>query len=651
MAAKNAHKRKKDPSVTTAGGAGVRGDTPTLQSRHKPPASAALTGPWFSSRPVWVAIVLTILNIFIYASVRHHNFLAWDDPEYLSENPLVTAGLTWSGFQWAFTTGHMGNWNPLTWLSYMLGVQLFGLAAGPQLLINLGFHVLSTLLLFGLLNEMTGALWRSASVAALFAVHPLHVESVAWVSERKDVLSAFLGLLTLWAWLGYTRRPGILRYLILISAFIAALMAKPMVVTLPFLMLLLDYWPLRRVKFEGGGMSGLWVSAMPAIREKLPLFAVALLSGVVTFIAQQRGGAVAGLTKLSFGFRIENALVSYVAYIGKMFWPVNLSPLYPLHLLPALVVAGSAIVLFVVSVAAIRWGNRRPWFAVGWLWYVITLLPVIGLVQVGSQAMADRYTYLPLIGLFIILAWGLAELTARTSHGIPLVPVAASALILVCVFTARAQVEYWRDSLTLWTHAVQLDAVSDTSQRLLADALSKIGRYPESIPHYSEALRLNPDNAEAHTGLGYALAGEGKFADAIGQYSESLRLKPGLFDAHNDLAIALASQGRVDEAIGHYREALRIRPYIADAHSNLGVALTRQGRTGEAVAQFEEALRLQPDNSDAHNNLGITLANQGRIDDAIAHFQRAVELRSDFESARNNLKFALSEREKKAAKR
>jgi protein O-mannosyl-transferase len=651
MAAKNSRKRKNETPIMASGGTGVRGDTPTLQSRHKSPASVALTGSWLSSRAAWVAIVLTILNIFIYASVRHHNFLAWDDPEYLSENPLVTAGVTWNGLQWAFTTGHMGNWHPLTWLSYMLGVRLFGLAAGPQLLINLGFHVLSTLLLFGLLNEMTGALWRSASVAALFAVHPLHVESVAWVSERKDALSAFLGLLTLWAWLGYTRRPGILRYLIPLSAFIAALMAKPMVVTLPFLMLLLDYWPLRRLKFEGSGLSGFLASLTPAIREKLPLFGVAFLAGVVTFVAQQRGGAVAGLTKLSLGFRIENALVSYVAYIGKMFWPVNLSPLYPLHPLPVFVVAGSAILLLVVSLAAIRWSERRPWFAVGWWWYVITLLPVIGLAQVGSQAMADRYTYLPLVGLFMILAWGLTELTAPLSHGIALVPVAAGTLILVCVFTARAQVEYWQDSLTLWTHAVQLDPVSDTSQRLLADALAKNRRYQESAPHYSEALRLNPDNAEAHTGFGYALAGEGKFADAISQYLESLRLKPGMFDAHNDLAIALASQGRLDEAIAHYREALRIRPYIADAHSNLGVALTRKGKTDEAIAQFEEALRLQPDNPDAHNNLGITLANQGLIDDAIAHFQRAAELRPDFESARSNLRFALSEREKKAAKR
>jgi Flp pilus assembly protein TadD len=640
MAAKTGRKRKKELLAAGAGQPRAGRETAAAASEIQPEFPMPRLA-------IWISLALIALSLFIYAPVQHHDFVAWDDPEYFAENPMVTAGLTWSGFQWAMTTGHMGNWNPLTWLSYMLSAGLFGLSAGPELLINAVLHAFNSMLLFVLLHAMTRAVWKSAFVAALFAVHPLHVESVAWVSERKDVLSTFLEFLTLWAYLWYTRRPGAVRYLTVAVAFTAALMAKPMVVTLPLLMLLLDYWPLGRLAVQKAGPSGAGRNSLrQKIVEKLPLLGVAFLVGIVTVVAQQKSGAVAGLTKSTMGFRIANALVAYVAYIGKMFWPAGLSALYPLHPLPPFLVAGSAIVLVVTSTAALRWGHAYPWIPVGWLWYFITLLPVIGIVQVGSQAMADRYTYVPLVGLSVILAWGASELTAGLSSRKSLLAAAAAVVILGCTIAAHAQVGYWQDSLALWTHAVEVDPLSDTSQRLLADALAKNGRYQEALPHYEEALRIEPGNAEAHTGLGYAYAGEGKPEDAIRQYREALRLKPDQVDAHNDLALALAGEGKFEEAIRHYNEVLRLKPHASGTHSNLGVSLFRVGRSSEAEAQLNEALRLQPGNADAHNNLGILFANQGRLNDAVLHFQRAVELRPDFEDARRNLSIALAQRDK-----
>jgi protein O-mannosyl-transferase len=641
---KTRRKRKQELLAASAG---------QPRTGHNTAAAASEIQPGFYVRhlAIWISLGLLAVSLFIYAPVRHHDFVAWDDPEYFAGNPMVTTGLTWSGFQWAMTTGHMGNWNPLTWLSYMLGVGLFGRSAGPELLINALLHALNAVLLFGLLHAMTRAIWKSAFVAALFAVHPLHVESVAWVSERKDVLSTFLGFLTLWAYLWYTRRPRAVRYLTVVATFAAALMAKPMVVTLPLLMLLLDYWPLDRLRLgKERPPEPDRNTLLQRTIEKLPLLGVALLVGIVTVVAQQRSGAVARLTKLTIGFRIANALVAYVAYIGKMFWPAGLSALYPLHPLPPLMVAGSVLLLLAISAACARWGRIYPWIPVGWLWYLITLLPVIGIVQVGPQAMADRYSYVPLAGLFVILAWGASALTAGLSSRKTLLAAASVIVILACTVTARAQVGYWQDSLALWTHAVEVDPLSDTSQRLLGDALSEQGSYREALPHYEEALRIEPNNAEAHTGLGYAFAGEGKAEDAIHQYREALRLKPDQMDAHHDLAVALAGEGKFEEAIGHYSEALRLKPYASDTHSDLGVSLIRVGRTSEGEAQLNEALRLQPDNADAHNNLGALFVNEGRLDDAVLHFQRAVALRPDFTGARRNLNIALAMREKTPGK-
>ena len=583
-----------------------------------------------SSRVVWISLALTAAIVFVYAHAPSHDYVAWDDPAYVSENLRVAAGLTADGIRWAFTTASMGNWHPLTWLSYMLGAQLFGMSAGAHVLVNVLLHTFNSLLLFALLRRMTGALWRSALVAALFAVHPLHVESVVWVSERKDVLSTLLGFLGLWAYLDYARAKSKGWYIAVLVFFVLGLMAKPMLVTLPFVMMLLDYWPLRR-------------PGRPLVREKIPLLALAAIAGVAAMLAQQQGGAVAAFERLPLGSRVANAIVAYAAYIGKMLWPAHLSAFYPLHPLTAGTVASSALLLMALSAGALLCARHHPYVTVGWLWYLITLAPVIGIIQVGSQSMADRYTYIPSVGLFIVAAWGCADLLDARPAGKFALTAAVAAILLACTAMARTQAEYWTNSKTLWAHALTVDADDDTAHRLLADALLKEGRREEAIDHYSAALRIRPSNADAHNGLGLALAGQGKYGQAIAEYAEAERLKPLLVDAHVNMGLALAAQQKLGPAIDEYNIALRIDPDFVNGRLSLALALAHTGRPNEAIAQYEEVLRLHPDNASAHNNLGVVLSGQGRIREAIAQFAAAVQARPDFAAARANLKQVMAQ--------
>jgi Flp pilus assembly protein TadD len=585
----------------------------------------------FSGQARWVCLALIAANLIVYAPVWHHGFVNFDDDDYVTANPVVQHGLTWHGVAWALTTDHASNWHPLTWLSHMLDVQLYGLDPGAHHLTNLLLHIANTLLLFGLLNRMTGALGRSAFVAGLFAVHPLHVESVAWVAERKDVLSTLFWMLTLWAYVEYVKRPdlsqsGLRRYAVVLLFFALGLLAKPMLVTLPFVLLLLDFWPLGRIGTGSNPAGGVeiscdeWSSISRLVWEKVPLLVLAVASSIVTFVVHRRGAAVISLTAVPLQLRVENALVSYVVYIGKMLWPVHLAVLYPYpRTLPAWWVATAFLFLVGMSVAVIRAGPRHPYLPVGWFWYLGTMVPVIGLIQVGDQAMADRYTYIPLIGLFIIVAWGVPDLLARWplrlwKFVLPTIslPAAAVLVILACAIAARGQLEYWEDSTTLWTHT----------------------------------LAVTTRNNIAHNNLGAVLADEGKIGEAIAHYSEALRIKPDYADAHNNLGVALDDQGKVDEAIAHYTEALLIKPTYADAHSNLGIALANQGKIDEAIAQFTEALRINPDSAKAHNNLGVALASQGKLDEAIAHFTEALRIKPDYTDAHNNLELALARRAK-----
>jgi Flp pilus assembly protein TadD len=611
----------------------------------------------FSGSAFWVSLILVVAVLVVYAPVRQYGFVTVDDPIYVSSNPTVSGGLTWSGLAWAFTTGFGCNWHPVTWLSHMLDVQIYGMNAGLQHVTNVFLHVANTLLLFWLLIRMTGAIGRSAFVAGLFALHPLHVESVAWIAERKDVLSTLFWMLTILAYVAYVRRPRLIRYLLVLVLFVLGLMAKPMLVTLPFVLLLLDVWPLKRVALTSdssdpsasGSSRRAWLRL---IVEKAPLLVLAAASSVVTYIVQQRGGAVNGngIIPFPWNLRVVNAVTSYIAYIGKMLWPARLAALYPCpRSISVWGVIGACLVLAGVSVAVVWMARRRPYLIVGWLWYLGTLVPVLGLIQVGDQSMADRYTYVPLIGLFIMVAWGASDACGcRPSWQRAMAALAAIALI-GCGISARAQVQTWESSTTLWEHTLAVTKNNYFAQNALGAVLVDQGQNEQAVAHLSEALRLEPAIAQAHLNLGIALARQGKMDEAMRHFSEALRLQPEFPEAQNSLGLALARRGQVSEAIAHYTEALRLRPNFADAHRNLGQALADIGKPTEAISQFTEALRLDPNLAEAHNNLGLVLAGLGRVDEAIAHYTEALRLRPDFVEAHYNLGLALASQGKNEA--
>jgi Tfp pilus assembly protein PilF len=540
---------------------------------------------------ICLLLVLTVLVVF-WQGVKN-DFTHFDDNQYVTENEHVQAGLTWKNLLWAFTTTHSVNWHPLTWLSHMLDCQLYGLNPAGHHLTNVLLHAASTVLLFLVLQWMTGARWRSAFVAALFAVHPLHVESVAWVAERKDVLSGFLWMLTLWAYTGYVYRPTPYRYLLTILCFILSILAKPMTVTLPLVLLLLDYWPLNRLvptrQVDGkdplvdkealSPNSGPWIATNVVI-EKLPFLAIAALASTVTLFVQYSSGAAKSLVQYPLTERITNALVSYVTYMGKMIWPQNLAVFYP-HPGQSLsmwqpILAG--LLLLIVLAIVVRAGRRHPYLPVGWLWYVGTLVPVIGLLQSGDQGMADRYTYIPLIGLFIIISWGVSEFGKNWRHRRIVLAVTASTVLVALSICTLLQIQYWKNDITLFTHA----------------------------------LKVTENNFVAHNNLGAALARQAKLQDGIAHFIEALRISPDYERAHFNLGLAKDKQGEIDEAIVHFSEALQIKPDYPEAHNGLGVALARQGRLEEAIAHFKAALQLQPDNGMARANLDLATELMGK---------------------------------------
>ena len=611
-----------------------RANQPAVEPKHRsvrglssvsaqgPPSGSPLSiaKSAFSGRALWISLALIVVNVVVYAPVWNYGFVNWDDPPYVTENPHVLGGLTWQGVAWAFTTEQTGNWHPLTWLSHMLDVQLYGMNAGGHHLTNLLLHIATTILLFGLLHRMTGALGRSAFVGGLFAVHPLHVESVAWVAERKDVLSTLLWMLTLWAYVGYVRRPRLGRYLVVFLLFALGLMAKPMLVTLPFVLLLLDVWPLNRMSLgaDSPGRSGLallWDQRSVVLRlvwEKLPLLALTVASSIGTFVVQRRGGAVFGLDTIPLSLRAGNALVSYVEYIGKMLWPAGLAVLYPYpRSLPGWWVAGAILGLIGGSLAVIWAARRHPYLPVGWLWYLGTLVPVIGLVQVGNQAMADRYSYVPLLGLFLMVGWGIPELLAHWPDRSRALPAAAVVAILACAITAGGQVQYWKSSIALWGHTLEVTTENSVAHNFLGNALANDGKISEAIVHYSEALRIKPDFVETHNNLGIALGVQGKSNEAMAHFSEALRINPRFEVAHNNLGVALANQGRIDEAIREFLEALRIAPDQADWHYYVAVMFNKKGETSEAIRHLEATLKLNPKHEEARRMLD-NLTSQGR---------------------------------------
>ena len=576
-----------------------------------------------------VAAALAVATLLVYAGVWHNGFTSWDDPYYLAENPNVLHGLTWHGVAWAFTSFLNANWHPVTWLSHMLDVQLFGLNAGWHHAESVAFHAVNTVLLFVILNRMTGALWRSAFVAALFALHPLHVESVAWAAERKDVLSTLFWMLGTIAYLWYVRAPSWWRYATVALCLGIGLMAKPMLVTFPFALLLLDYWPLARTKQKTWGA---------LVREKVPLVLLVVVVSVVTFIAQRNSGAVRQLGEVSIAFRLENALLSYVRYIGKLLWPTRLSALYPFpSSIDVWKFIAAVALLATVTFVSIRERNRRPYLIVGWLWYAGTLVPVAGFVQVGYQAMADRYSYIPSIGLFVMAAWGVHELLARRQVR-PVVPAIASALVLIgCAVGTYQQVEVWRDGLSLWQHSVDATQDNFIAENSLGFELAQRGRFDEASVLYRDALRMSPGYLLARQNLGLALANSKHFEEAFEQFGIALRAHPENAVLHADFGLALANAQRDSEAVVQYAEAIRLQPDLSKAHARMGNSFVRLGRVDEAIAAYERSLSIDPTSAETHNNLGVALASAGRMDQAVAHFAAAVRLKPDYRDARNNL--------------
>jgi protein O-mannosyl-transferase len=620
-------------------------------SRPRCVSPCSEAGPQNPYTVLAVCGLLLLAVVLVFGQTLQHKFINYDDDEYVYANPQVAPGLTTHGIARAFTQACAGNWHPLTCLSHMLDCQLYGLQPWGHHLSNVLLHAASTILLFLVLRRMTGDLWPSAFVAALFAIHPLHVESVAWVAERKDVLSGLFFMLTLWAYVGYVRHPfSLARYLSVVALFALGLMAKPMLVTLPCVLLLLDYWPLGRFSSPPAKdtktdqpRSRLSI-VMPLVVEKLPLLVLTAVSCVVMPLTQKQ--AIESLDAVPLSARVANALVSYVAYLGQLFYPIGLAVLYP-HpgsALPTWQVAGALVLMVSISAVVLVWRRRRPYLFVGWLWYVGMLVPVIGLVQLGSQSRADRYTYLTQIGLYMALAWGASEVSRHWPYRRWVCGVTSVSVIVIMAACAWRQTSYWRDSETLWTRALACTSGNAPAHYNLGVALSGRGRVDEAIAQYRKALKIKPDKADAHNNLAMALVVRGEVDAAIAHYQKALEIRPDLAEVHYNLGVALADRGEVDAAIAHYKMALEINPYDADTHNNLGKAMSGRGQVDEAITQYQKALEIRPSLAEAHNNLGMALAGCGQVDEAIACYQKALEIRPDLAEAHNNLGNALVRR-------
>jgi tetratricopeptide (TPR) repeat protein len=669
-----------------------------------------------------ICLFLALMTLAVYWPVTGNDFINFDDQEYVTVNPHITSGLTWTNVIWAFESGEAANWHPLTWISHMIDCDLYGLNAGGHHLTNLLFHIANTLLLFLFLNEITGALWRSAFVAALFAWHPLHVESVAWAAERKDTLSAFFWILTLLTYVRFVQKSkagnqkpelqsltSIFRpltsgfYWLALFFFACGLMSKPMVVTLPFVLLLLDFWPLGRIanfKFQ--------IANLKIVLEKIPFFALALAGSTVTYLVQRTGGA---FSPVSLTDRLVNALMAYARYLSKFFWPTNLSIAYPYQRhWPLVFAVGAALVLAVWSWLFVLKARQRPWLLMGWLWFLGTLVPTIGLVQVGAQSMADRYTYIPSIGLFIVVVWGVNDLFDLWSARRKFLPLAGALVLAGCVAVTSRQIGYWQNGAAIFSHAIEVtdnnyiaynclgkifDDLGEKNKALylfseavrieprypptqfnLATTLLEFGRTDEALEHFNAVAKLTPqdadaqydigtyfllhdqpekaagyfanaikdkpDFAEACNSLGTALLKQSKLDEAVAQFRETLRLKPDFAPAHLNLATALIKQGKSAEAITEFSENVRLHPADPDAHFNLGLALLDSQQFAGAAAQFSEDLRLAPNETKAHYRLAQVLSRQHKSSEAVAHYREAIRLTPDFPDALNELAWILA---------
>ncbi|MEN6405641.1 MAG: tetratricopeptide repeat protein [Thermoguttaceae bacterium] len=596
---------------------------------------------------------LLLAVALIFGQTLRYKFVNYDDNKYVTENPHVSGGLSAESVAWALTERHANNWHPLTWMSHMLDCQIFGTWAGGHHAVNVLLHAAVAIALFLTLRRMTGDFWPSALAAALFAVHPLRVESVAWISERKDVLSGLLFVLTLAAYVRYVRRPtAASAYLTVVVLFVLGLMAKPMLVTLPLVLLLLDYWPLERIGGKGCGMQdeGIAPSPIPSppapfvqvLLEKLPLLVISGLACLTTVWAQQE--ALETVDHVPFAWRVGNAVVSYAAYLGQMACPTKLAVLYPhpgLHV-PLWQVAVSGLLLAAISLFVVLVRRRCPFLLVGWLWYLVMLLPVIGLMQVGRQARADRYTYLPQIGLAIALAWGVDYVVRRRPIAARAVGIASCLVLTLLAVVAWRQTSHWRDNETLWRHTLQCTSRNAVADFNLGSHWAEQGRVDQAIEQFHKALEDDPKSTNALYGLGTLLTKQKKYAEAADYYRRVIQLVPGIAEVHGSLGIALQRQGRTSEAVAEYETALRLDPKDSQVQNNLASALNDLRRYEEAERHCRTALKLRPDFAEAHNNLGIILEARGDVDEAARCYARAAAIKPDLVAAHNNLGVILA---------
>jgi protein O-mannosyl-transferase len=555
-----------------------------------------------------ICLVLVAIILVVYAQSLYFPFINLEDPLNIVNNPYVQGKITLEKIYWAFTDGTWvtNYWAPLLWLSFLFDHQLYGLNAGGYHATNIFFHIANTLLLFFVLRRMTGSNWKCFFIAALFAVHPLHVESVAWVTERKDVLSTFFWMLTMWGYVRYTEQPGTMRYLGMLLFFALGLMSKPMLVTLPFVLLLLDFWPLERTRFQDENLSIREKKriAKRLVWEKVPLLIMIVACSAAAFITQNKEGVVVPLAHTPLGVRAANVMVGYVEYIIKMIWPHPLAVLYPYPGPPPIAKSiAAAAALAMVTMSAVRTYRKYPWFIVGWLWYLGTLVPVIGWVVIGPHAIADRYTYIPLIGLFITISWGISNLLERMNRKKGVIAFVATAVLVILIWLSWGQVKLWQSSIVLFEHAVKVTADNSVMHNNLGASLADEGRFAEAIPHYIEALRIDPLYVKAHINLGMALSVLGKTDAAMDHYAVALKIDPGSATASYNMGAALYALGRIDDAIGYYVAALRADPKYVRAHNNLGVALLHKGNKAQAIVHFQRALHYHPGYAGARYNL------------------------------------------------
>jgi tetratricopeptide (TPR) repeat protein len=597
------------------------------------------------TRSCLVSLLLAAFVAVSFLGLARNGFVALDDNVYLGNNVLVRDGLSVRGFAWAWTTTLAGNWHPLTWLSHMLDVELFGMKPGAHHLVNLAIHGANTILLFLALQTMTGARWKSALVAAFFGMHPLHVESVAWASERKDVLSTFFELLALRAWLRHLRRPTAARSLSAVVPFALALLAKPMPISFPFVLLLFDWWPLGRWAPTSG--AGAFGTGPPPpwrlVREKAPLLLLSAAAGAIAVFAQSRAQAVVSAADISLPARVANALVSYVHYLVHAAWPLGLAVFYPqTSRLPSVALVSAALLILIAATwLALRSSRRRPYVLVGWFWYLGALVPVIGLVQVGRQAMADRYTYLPLTGIFLLAVWALAESAAARPTAKKAAGLSALAMLLACAALTGNQVSHWRDSGTLFTRALATTRDNWMAHNGLGYWLYEQKMYDEAEAHLREASRLNPENFDVLFNRGLVATARGNHEEAQVFYQAVLLGQPENAEAHNNLGVALMNQGRLEESISHFEAALGNAPDQVQAHFNLARALGALGRPGPALGHYRRVLALDADNTQARNELGILLAGLGRTEEALSNFRGVLDREPGNAQAHNNIGNAL----------